>query len=409
MAALMIIAAPSFAYSLPSQVKVRLTALTGARSVIVTCPRQLRVVHPADGSVVARVEPGSAAQVSLMGKEISVTVDNAAYRVSDTCEFRPSSPDAFVEVARTDGKAAAYRGTIAVECQKSRLGVSNIVDVEDYLKGVVPLEMPASYPEEALKAQAVAARTYVYLATQRLPKSGRELCDGSHCQRYMGVAAEKPRCDKAIRDTAGQVLTHGGALASTMYCADSGGTSANYRDYYPEAVFPYLTSVRDPKETRHIQWRAAFPAASLVSRLAMMGITVGPLPFTTVSVTKADAAGRAIEVEFATAGSKAAVPAQKLRAVLGTDAVKSTAFTMSLTEAGDIRIEGKGYGHGFGMSQRGAGAMASPPNNQSWRQILAHYYPGAEVVSVGDLRCEGAMTCGSTKVGKGSSATGSVR
>ncbi len=378
---LLLLAAPSLLFALPAQVRVSLTAFSGAGSLTVTCAGGFFVTNTSDNSVAAHVEAGSTAQVTAEANSASVSVGELTYHLNSAFALKPDSPDQPLTIKTPTGKSRSYRGDIEIQPCKNGLRAYNVVDVESYLRGVVPLEMPSSYPEEALKAQAVAARTYVCMAAQRFKALGRDLCDGSHCQQYAGVSGEKPRCDKAVLDTCGMVLTCSGSLASTMYCADSGGSTAGYCDYYPGAPFPYLACVPDPSETEHIVWRASLPAATVAQRLTKSGFAA-KAPFTTVSITKMDAAGRAIEVEFATVDAKTAVPAHKLRAALGNDVIKSTAFKVNLTDDGKLEFEGTGYGHGFGMSQRGAKAMASPPNNRTFQQILAHYYPGTEIVAV---------------------------
>jgi SpoIID/LytB domain protein len=374
------LSASSLAYALPSEITVALTALSGKKSVVLTCAGEFALLDQSD-TVVASLKAGSAVAVSHAADSIILAATDRTHRVEVSCTLKPMRTDQCIAAKSPTGRFRSYRGAIGISVAGGSLRAHNRIDVESYLRGVVPLEMPCSYPEEALKAQAVAARTYVYRACQRRESSGRELCDAGHCQVYGGVSVENPRCDEAVRITSGTVLTYRGALASTMYCSDSGGATANYLDYYPGTDFAYLASVPDPEETEHVQWRVSLPSAHVAERLARNGFPF-PFPISEGSVKKTDANGRAVEVEFVTQIGKMTVPANKLRAAVGNDIIRSTFFTLTRSSDGRLEFRGQGYGHGFGMSQRGAMALALPPHNYDWQQILAHYYPGTQPAAV---------------------------
>lgn len=163
----------------------------------------------------------------------------------------PASTNAFVEV---DGRP--YRGYLEVFVNASNLfTVVNVVNLEDYLKGVVPAELsPAVFPEkEAIKAQALAARTYVQKRRGQFAAEGYDICATPACQVYQGVAAEQPMASEAVLETSGEVLTYNGALVDALYTSTCGGRTENAENVFvnPE---PYLVS------------RACF----LESRLAVM-------------------------------------------------------------------------------------------------------------------------------------------
>ena len=122
--------------------------------------------------------------------------------------------------------------------------VYNLVDIEDYVKGVIPYEMSNSWPIEALKAQAVCARTYAMASRKH---SGFDLCTTECCQVYRGVGLANDTTDSAVEQTAGQYLTYNGELCVTYYSSSDGGATENSENVWTAAV-GYLKGVIDPYE-----------------------------------------------------------------------------------------------------------------------------------------------------------------
>lgn len=259
-----------------------------------------------------------------------------------------------------------YRGALRVEATPGGARVINLVDLEDYLRGVVPAEMQASWPLEALKAQAVAARSYTLGALD--PRSPWDVCASRECQVYRGADAEHPRSDAAVRDTEGVVLSWNGDVARAYYHADSGGVIASSAEVWGAAV-PYLSVRRDVGvASPHRGWSLRLDPATVAATLAETGRSVGTPQ--AVRVTATSASGRVAEAEVrGTAGSvRVSGPAwTRLARAWG---LKSTRFHM----AGPLIAVGDGWGHGVGMSQYGARALAL--QGYEWRRILAFYYPG---------------------------------
>lgn len=168
-----------------------------------------------------------------------------------------------------------YRGQIRVTVERGRLRAVNVVGLESYLYGVVPAEMPHTWAPEALKAQAVAARTYA-LATR---KSGEfDLYSDVRSQVYRGVDEEEPQTNAAIDATAGQVVLYDGKLAHTYFFSTSGGRTASVADVWSGGeAFPYLVSVSDPYDSLspYHQWGPfAFGAEKIARKLKVPGEVV---------------------------------------------------------------------------------------------------------------------------------------
>ncbi len=128
------------------------------------------------------------------------------------------------------------------------LTVVNVLDMDDYICGVVPYEMSPNWPMEALKAQAVSARTYAASQLHKHESSGFDLCNSTCCQAYLGVNVNAPDCEEAVRDTSGIYVTYEGEYADTYYHSCDGGATENSENVFYEEI-PYLRGVRDPYES----------------------------------------------------------------------------------------------------------------------------------------------------------------
>lgn len=220
-----------------------------------------------------------------------------------------------------------YRGTFEVIVDKGRLRVVNHVALEAYLFGVVPREVPASWPGEALKAQAVVARSYA-LAVRR---SGGifDLFADVRSQVYGGLSAEAPETTAAVLATAGQVVLFEGKVATTYFFSTSGGRTANIEDVWPgSSPVPYLVSVPDPYDASspHHAWG---PFGFTGRRLArVFGLAAPPVD----GGTTLNASGRATElVLVGPDGAETAIPASTVRAKLGLRSTWFSAGVLGLT------------------------------------------------------------------------------
>jgi stage II sporulation protein D len=262
-----------------------------------------------------------------------------------------------------------YRGAVRFVARGDTVLVVNVVDLESYLRGVVPAEMQANWPAEALRAQAVAARTYTMVNLDA--GAPYDVCATSDCQVYRGVGIEHPRTDQAIVDTAGQVLTFGGTFARTYYHSDSGGVVASSAEVWGMSI-PYLSAFRDVvSDGPHARWDARLDPATIAAHLAASGHDVGSVQ--RVRVLSYSESGRV--ASFEVVGSAGRVTLQGLAARLQARAwgLKSTRFEM----IGDLAVRGWGWGHGVGMSQYGARALAQ--SGYGYGQILGFYYPDTDL------------------------------
>jgi stage II sporulation protein D len=212
-----------------------------------------------------------------------------------------------------------YRGSIQVDVTNRKLRAINVVGLEQYLYGVVPSEMPYSWHPEALKAQAVVARSYALAAR----KTGAfDLYPDTRSQVYLGLDHEKPSTNAAVDATAGKVVLYDGQVAKTYFFSTSGGRTASSQDVWGTAV-PYLVSVPDPYDSispYHDWGPVAFTGAKLGRVLHVPGRLIDVQP-------ELNGSGRVASVTAVGTSGTVAVPAANLRRRLG---LRSTWFSVGV-------------------------------------------------------------------------------
>ena len=283
-----------------------------------------------------------------------------------------------------------YRGSLELRVAPAPAGAApgavavvaiDRLPLEQYLRGVVPAEMPAAWPLAALEAQAVAARTYTIAHLGDFAARGYDLSGSVLSQAYGGLDVEATASDEAVLRTAGEILTYAGKPINAYYCAAAGGYTEDAASVWGfghkladghVAGYPYLKPVADfDWASPHWRWRMHVSDAVLGQRLAAAGIRAGAID--SVAIASRSFSGRAAWIAIEGQAGCREVPGQVFRLAIG---LQSTLF--SLEPAGDgWDFVGRGWGHGVGMSQWGAWQLATW--GFGFPQILAHYYPGARL------------------------------
>ena len=334
-------------------------------------------VHAAETMRIAVGEPSAQAVVQGEGLTLGPDEDGAARAAlgepravvtlaADGLRVNGKPVDLPVVRLRGDDALVAngvpVRGEVVVLPWKGRLQVVNVLPLEDYLVGVLGSEMPVSFPPEALKAQAIAARTYAL--RKKLDGLGQPWHLGSSVisQVYSGLKAEDPRTRAAVEATHGVVLTWQLQPIEAYFHASCGGRTESGLEALGRAL-PYLRPVECPCGSLPTsRWTALLPGADVQRAL-------GTKP-TALSVQGRSPTGRARRVELAPGR---AVNAVTFRERLGYGRVKSLAFEAEKKGDGWL-LTGTGFGHGAGLCQWGARTLAD--RGLDAVKILEHYYPG---------------------------------
>ena len=265
-----------------------------------------------------------------------------------------------------------YRGSLEI---RPGLIAVNELPIEQYLYGVVPAEMPSKWPLEALKSQAVAARTYTLAKLGDMASRGYDLKPTTDHQVYAGASKEKPETNYAIDATRGEVLTYNGRPIPAFYCSAAGGYTDGAETVWGSKPIPYLIPVPDfDQEAPSYVWQTSIAAGSLRNLLGKLNVAVGEIGGLEPLERGYSGRVKALSVR-GTRGSKT-VSGERFRWATG---LKSSLFNVApVVENGTVKafaFAGRGHGHGLGLSQWGARGMGNM--GYSYMQILGHYYPGA--------------------------------
>lgn len=355
----LLVAGPAEAVDVRLAVAQDTTQLTVGSSTSAT-------VTDENNQVLGKLDPLQPLPTAATGEQVDV----GGVRVTHL-HIIPDRPDGLVFIGDR-----WFRGIADIYASGGRLTGLNLVDLESYLYGVVGAEMPASWPIEALKSQAVAARTYALYHWMKRRNQPYDLGDTTRWQVYRGVQGESDAVRRAVDGTVGQVLLFNGDLINAMYHSNSGGHTDDSLALNGENL-PYLTAVEDfDQSSPYYRWQVSISAARLFQRLSL---DIGEL----LDLHPQDRTpnGRVLTVMAIGSRGTQLLDATQMRFKLG---LKSTFFEIpppapsaKPTPLSSIIFNGRGFGHGLGLSQYGARALA----NFGWDylRILKHYYRGVEI------------------------------
>jgi stage II sporulation protein D len=278
----------------------------------------------------------------------------------------------------------ALPGRVEVWAEQGRLVIVNALELEEYVAAVVSSEVPSQWPAAALQAQAVAARTYAVAQKIQLGAGARAHLGSSVLdQVYKGAAHPQGSAKAAAEATFGEVLTWESAPIEAWFSASCGGMSESAEAAFntPAGLTPYAKAQGDgdaDEGYRLLAWTVRLPLWKLTSLLRKAKRAGGAVE--SIAIAETTASGRARSVRLALeGGGQLTMSGAELRQVVGYTQLPSLLFTVRVEEKGGkvAVFTGKGSGHGVGLCQWGARGRAA--KGESYREILSHYYPGAEV------------------------------
>lgn len=268
-----------------------------------------------------------------------------------------------------------YRGAIEFIRVGRGLDVVNEIPLEAYVAATLLGEVSPSWGQQALRAQAVASRTYALHRRARAGDKPWHLEADTSAQVYLGIEGEAPWAWQATDATRGEYLAWRGEPILAAFHGTAGGRTASAAEVWGRTL-PYLVSVEVPGEeaSPDSRWRAWVSRGELEKIAAAMGRPVGSLA--EVRVLAETPSGRVAEVALVGSDGQTRVSGRALRRALGATRLRSTRFRVRPEPTGFVFL-GSGYGHGVGMSQWGARVLAR--RGVPYRRILAHFYPGTEL------------------------------
>jgi stage II sporulation protein D len=269
----------------------------------------------------------------------------------------------------------SYRGDIWVSTVDEQIFVINSLDLEEYLYGVIPREISPSWPEQALKTQAVAARTYALYHMIMRKHEIYDVFSTTSSQVYGGKVSEHPSAIRAVDQTKGEVLICNGKLVLALYHANSGGRTEQMGNVWPGG-YTYLKSVKDDFSIKRpgYSWDKKLEMAEIEKCFKKFGLDISSI-VNIVPVERAES-GRIKKLEIMHESGSFFLSGNSFRLMVGPAKIKGSNFEVK-KEKEKFSFSGTGYGHGVGMSQWGVNSMAK--KGYDYSQILKFYYPEAVI------------------------------
>ncbi|WP_183361747.1 SpoIID/LytB domain-containing protein [Geomonas limicola] len=283
--------------------------------------------------------------------------------------------------ARVTVNGKGYRGLLEVTPGERGLLVVNELPLEEYLVGLINCEISSAWPMEAIKAQAVIARTYAVYQKQARRGAPYQLESTVMDQVYEGCDLEDSRAARGVAETAGELLTYDGKVIQAFYHSNCAGHTESSERVWGLSI-PYLRGVpcQYCQQANPVRWELNLTLKKVEGALRAAGFQVAGLK--ELRVGSRNDSGRVQDVAVYAARGRIAVPGVAFRKALGYGAVKSTNFEIR-SFGDDVVVSGVGSGHGVGLCQWGAKQRAG--DGFSYREILSYYYPGV-TLSKGDAR-----------------------
>jgi len=413
---------------------LRIGIMTKQLGVLSSSNGPYQIVNVDDGKIVGEYAAGEKMRIGL--REGTFVINNTVV-AGDRLRITPQKTKSMEREDRfIDVNNRRYRGMMEIYRTQGAAGMTvvNILPVDDYVYGVLTKMILPEWPEQAIKAQAVAVRTYALYNIGKHANEGFDLCDTADCQLYEGQIGEDPRIAKAVEETRGTVILYQGYLIAAYSHLSSGGYTENSENVFAKA-YPYLRGVQDTDQTSpYFRWQKKISPQEVDVLLKGSGYTIGPL--TSIEVSKRTPApvdsmdrgvsGRIRTITLIGKDGLVVMSGEKFRELLS---LQSALFDLSvavplanidsnITDSyGDrdtkqiqialppsstgglitdrpgihriagqknemIFIDGFGWGHGVGLSQWGAKTMAEKAINPSadyYVSILKHYYQGVTI------------------------------
>ena len=420
---------PVQAYSLENNIRVGIWS--NQRNVLVSGDVNYEIINTDTGKSLGRMSANEQTTIAYNGTKITVNgklIDAVKLRILKLKNDNEYS----IEINKKK-----YRGDIDIHITNGKNGMTvvNTLPLEEYLYGIIAKEISPNWPLEAVKAQAVAARTYALYNKDKHQNDGYDVCATTDCQVYGGRESEVPRAIKAVDATAGQVILYQGKPIPAYFHSSSGGYTENSENVWG-TYLPYLRGVVDyDQNSPQYNWEKQLTPSELEEVLSKAGyklgtikaIRISPLGSQPMNTIDRGVSGRVKIIRIIGTNGSIELTGEKFRKILS---LKSSLFDIRLmlpvqksiefeitdsvgnqgnkkveinlppsnekvffTDKEDIHrisgrtnemiiISGLGWGHGIGLSQWGAKTMAEkgPQDDPTYfKEILKHYYQGVEV------------------------------
>lgn len=285
-------------------------------------------------------------------------------------EVKKKDVFSLLSLSTNGSKYLRYRGEFLLKYRDNTILPINRVHAEEYIYSVVPSEIGYKFEDEAIKAQAIAARTYLYHSLLSKKYDYCDLLDTVNSQVYYGYDRENSRITELVNETSNLVMFYGGKAINALFHSTSGGKTANNEDVWPSGTpLPYIRSVEDKdngNDSPRQNWNYTVSKSELSKKF---GFKVSKITVT----SRVD--GRVKYVKI-TGAKTITITGNQLRSKVGYTKIFSTMLTIK-DKGNSFYFEGHGSGHGLGMPQWSANGMAK--KGKTYKEILEYYYTGISI------------------------------
>lgn len=273
-----------------------------------------------------------------------------------------------------------FRGDIQlIKKANSRLLVVNRIDFEDYIKGILYHEASHYWPVEALKAQAIACRSYAISQVQQNSTCDFDATSDIYSQVYGGKTSERFRTNRAVEETKGEVLLYQGKVLPAYYHATCAGHTEDASVLWNINLAPLKgVACNFCKDSPHFNWHYVLSKKEIEEKLNNAGHKIKKI--INIQIASRNSSGRIASLIISTEQKEANISAKDFRNILGPNIIRSTNFEVKVVKD-DVVFEGIGWGHGVGLCQWGAYFMAK--EGADYKKILGYYYPTAVISNPG--------------------------
>lgn len=333
---------------------------------------------PSFGSYFLETEKGDKLKLSKTSKlkikdldgQLEIKINDTIYKKAKKINLTPSGLKSFFQIKPLKPQITErrYEDGLEITSKNKSLFIINVVKTENYIAGVVQSETwGATTNIDFFKVQAICCRNYLMNNLEKHAEEGYNLCDGVHCQAYKTRANKKEVTEGAYKSKGEVIVDSQGNIIETLFHSNSGGETVNAKDVWGKDV-PYLVSVEDSFSVggKHYQWEKYIKLKDWLNYFRNKGLKTKDKEIEDALLNFSQQEGR-----------KTDIMGISLKTIREDFDLKSTYFNVQKW-GGEVKLTGKGYGHGVGMSQEGAIKMCE--EGYEYWEVIEHYFKGVKVI-----------------------------
>ncbi|MEE0890145.1 MAG: SpoIID/LytB domain-containing protein [Bacteroidales bacterium] len=333
---------------------------------------------PSFGSYFLETEKGDKLKLSKTSKlkikdldgQLEIKINDTIYKKAKKINLTPSGLKSFFQIKPLNPQITErrYEDGLEITSKNKSLFIINVVKTDNYIAGVVQSETwGATTNIDFFKVQAICCRNYLMNNLEKHASEGYNLCDGVHCQAYKTRANKKEVTEGAYKSKGEVIVDSENNIIETLFHSNSGGETVNAKDVWGKDV-PYLVSVEDSFSVggKHYQWEKYIKLKDWLNYFRNKGLNIKDKEIEDALLTFSQESGR-----------KTDIMGISLKTIREDFDLKSTYFNVQKW-GGEVKLTGKGYGHGVGMSQEGAIKMCE--EGYEYWEVIEHYFKGVKVI-----------------------------